>query len=464
MIIIMTSNVGARKASMRLGFNTSERDETAVYQKAVENHFRPEFINRIDKIVIFNPLELPHILSIARLQIDELLRRDGFVRRTTLLNISQDAVEWVARRGFDAQMGGRALKRQIERDLTALSADQLIGTYTDKPIIFEIGYDNNNLIPNILPLEFEEQLSDNWLPKIPLEKQTKRFYKKLLNLVEDISEDILDKEEDENRIIQTDGNDLDWQSYAFKDKVSEIKETLQTTMLGLSNPYFIEPPLIPFRLKRVRVNIKGNYKNINVHERQVMHDKFFQKDAFEELREGYHYGIEAFDRTQSQFIQHYLDVAFLELSARGFLNQKADKVTVSFESKINNQGDEMIEFLFEQYQKLFKSLDLDLKIDEENRTITAEDHSLYDLLKGEHGIHMFYLPYQNPVPIFVKINASGEESLLFHQLKVIRFYDKFNTLTDLRTGLTNAVNMNISEFRLLLFAGLELALRKDLIT
>lgn len=462
MIIIMTSNIGARNASMRLGFKTNETDETAVYRKAVENHFRPEFINRIDKIVIFNPLELPHILNIARLQIDELLRRDGFVRRTTLLNISQDAVEWVARRGFDAQMGGRALKRQIERDLTALSADQLIGTYTDKPIIFEIGYDDNHLIPNILPLEFEEQLSDNWLPEIPAEKQAKRFYRKLLNHVEDINDDILDME-DEGSVIQTDKSDLDWQSYAFKDKVAEIKEMLQTAMLGFSNPYFIEPPTIPFRLKRIRVNIRGNYKNVQVHERQVLSDKFFQKDAFEELREGYHYGIEAFDRAESQLIQHYLDVAFLELAARGFLNQKSDKVTISFESKINNQGDEMIDFLFEQYQNLLKGLDLDFKIDKNNRTITAENHSLYELLKGEHGIHLFYLPYQNPIPIFVKITAENEENLPFHQLKVIRFYDGLNTLTDLRTGLTNAVNMNVSEFRLLLFAGLEMMLRKDLI-
>jgi hypothetical protein len=108
-------------------------------------------------------------------------------------------------------------------------------------------------------------------------------------------------------------------------------------------------------------------------------------------------------------------------------------------------------------------LDLDFKINQTNRTITAESHSLYELLKGEHGIHLFYLPYQNPIPIFVKIEAENEESMPFYQLKVIRFYDKLNTLTDLRTGLTNAVNMNVSEFRLLLFAGLEMMLRKDLI-
>ena len=122
-----------------------------------------------------------------------------------------------------------------------------------------------------------------------------------------------------------------------------------------------------------------------------------------------------------------------------------------------------VDYLLKKYQNLLKGLDLDFKIDKNNRTITAENHSLYELLKGEHGIHLFYLPYQNPIPIFVKITAENEESLPFHQLKVIRFYDGLNTLTDLRTGLTNAVNMNVSEFRLLLFAGLEMMLRKDLI-
>lgn len=463
MIVIMTSNVGARKAASSLGFKTHQQDKTAVYRKAVENHFRPEFINRIDKIVIFNHLKLPHILNIARLQINELLRRDGFVRRTTLLNISQDALEWVARRGFNEQMGGRALKRQIEKDLTALSAEQLIGTYTDKPIIFEIEYNDNQLIPNILHLEFINQLNENWIPKIPTEKQGKRFYGNLLRIVEDISEDILDFEDELDEVINITNATLDWQSFAFKDKVAEIKDTLRTTMLGFSDKYYNAPPAIPFRMKRVGVNFRGNYKNFNVHERQVMQDKFFQKDAFEELREGYRYGLEAFDRLQSQFLEHFLDVAFLELSTRGFLNKKSDKITISFESKINNQGGDMVTFLFKLYQRLLKELDIAFDINEEKQTISAEGHSIYQLLKGEHGIHLFYLSYQNPIPIFVKIKSQTADSQPFHELKVIRLYDKLNTLTDLRTGLTNTVNINIGEFRLFLFAGLDLALRKDLV-
>ncbi|MBK7410754.1 MAG: AAA family ATPase [Saprospirales bacterium] len=86
-IIIMTSNLGAREASSRLGFQQNEADEAAIYEKEVRNFFRPEFVNRIDRIVVFNPLRLAHILDIARLQIEELLQRDGFVRRTTMVNI-----------------------------------------------------------------------------------------------------------------------------------------------------------------------------------------------------------------------------------------------------------------------------------------------------------------------------------------------------------------------------------------
>jgi hypothetical protein len=338
----------------------------------------------------------------------------------------------------------------------------LIGTYTDKPIIFEIGYDNNRLIPNILPLEYIDQLSDKWLPKIPNEKQGRRFYRRLLNVVEEINEDILDLEDELDDVIDT-NSELDWQAYAFKDKVAEVKQVLQTSLLGFSDKYYVAPPVIPFRLKRIGVNFRGNYKNFNVHERQVMQDKFFQKDAFEELREGYRYGSEAFDRLQSQFLEHYLDVAFLDLAARGFVNQQSDVVTISFESKINNQGEEMIQFLFEQYQRLLKALDLTFEIDKENKAITTEGHALYDLLKGEHGIHLFYLPYQNPIPIFTKIKAKDTEIQPFSKWKVIRLYDKFNTVTDLRTGLTNAGVMNIGEFRLLLFAGLDLDVREELV-
>jgi len=72
LIVIMTSNVGAREVASQPGFGQSTTSDAAIFRKAVENKFRPEFVNRIDQIVIFKPLALDHILNIARLQIKEL--------------------------------------------------------------------------------------------------------------------------------------------------------------------------------------------------------------------------------------------------------------------------------------------------------------------------------------------------------------------------------------------------------
>ena len=255
-IIVMTSNVGAKEVSAQLGFDSQKRDESAIYQKAVENRFRPEFINRIDQIVIFNPLELDHILNIARLQIKELLHRDGFVRRTTILNISKEALEWVAKRGFDARMGGRALKRQIEKDLTALSADQLISTYSESPIIFEINFEKDRLIPQIIPLTFTASLKEGWLPEIPDEAHGKRFYANLIRRVERLERQInrieqnRNDESDELIIIgNQNGDQLNWQYYDLKEKITSVKEELQTIILGFRDKYFKDGPAVPLRLK-----------------------------------------------------------------------------------------------------------------------------------------------------------------------------------------------------------------------
>ena len=169
----MTSNVGAREVASSISLGSSQQNEAAIFRQAVEKSVRPEFVNRIDQIIIFNPLAYEHILNIARLQIKELLQRDGFVRRSTILNISQEALSWVAKRGYDARMGGRALKRQIEKDLTSLSANQLISTKGNQPILFEIGFKDGHLLPSISELEVIEALSGDWMPTLPDEKKGK---------------------------------------------------------------------------------------------------------------------------------------------------------------------------------------------------------------------------------------------------------------------------------------------------
>ncbi|MEK7253232.1 MAG: AAA family ATPase, partial [Bacteroidota bacterium] len=224
-IIIMTSNLGAREAAQQLGFKIGERDESSVFRKAVENFFRPELVNRIERIVIFNPLTFNEVQKIAQLQIRELLQREGFVRRTTIVNVSPDALDWVARRGFDAKMGGRALKRQIERDLTLLSAEQLLQTPPGTPVIFDILLENNQLQPRITPLEFVKPNPDDSLPELPNESNAGRFIGKLLHDIEIIELRISNFEQRQGKTSHwRQGETENWEHFHFKNQVAEVKE------------------------------------------------------------------------------------------------------------------------------------------------------------------------------------------------------------------------------------------------
>lgn len=459
-IIIMTSNIGARESSGGLGYEKDRQDKSAIYRKAVENHFKPEFINRIDRIVIFNSLELKNILNIARLQIHDLLKRDGFVRRTTILNISEDALEWVAKRGFNAKMGGRALKRQIEKDLTTLSAEQLISTKSDQPIILDILLKNDQLVPVITSLEFVEPLKIKWLPELPDESHGKGFYNKLIRRINALERKVKlfeDAHEDNAEELIVIGNekgaDLNWQYYDFKEKIADIKQKITNLSLGFRDKYFKEKPAIPLRLKANSIYPRNEILGISKAVRLNLQDRLFQQEAINEINENYFYASSNFTSLESEFIESFLKVTFLEFFSEGFLKDKTDKIRLTFESCITGLGNEQIEYLSRLYLKLFEDLDVHAQASKNKRIITAEGHSLFDIFKNEHGIHLFYIPHQNPLPIRLTIKHEGHLSNKETNTKVIRIYDGKSTLTDLRTGFTNDANITPVEFKLLIYAG-----------
>lgn len=451
-IIIMTSNVGAREVAGSIGYNPESIDKNAIFRKAVELEFRPEFINRIDQIVIFNPLELDHILGIARLQIRELLKRDGFVRRTTILNISKDALEWVARRGYNAQMGGRALKRQIERDLTTLSAEQLINTYSDRPILMDILLEDSRLIPKIQVLEFIEPIGEGWMPRLPALEKGRRFYSQLLKSIEQIERDILYFDDAPSDVIIPGQTNINWQSYHFKNRVAEVKDNIRNIMLGFSDRYFSEAPAIPLRLKRGHLIPRKELGTKGV--RENFKDRLFQQEALKEITEVYQYSAAQFDSMKTEFINNYLDVALLELAAKGFFKHKIDEININFRSCITGLGDWEIQFLMERYSGLLDNLDVNYTISKDKKNIRAEGHSLYQILQGEEGIHLFYVAHQNPLPIQIIVERVDGRNRK-PRGEVIRIYDGNRTLTDLRTGFTNDIQITTSEFKLLIFAGIE---------
>jgi len=108
-VIIMTSNLGGVHGELTAG----QRQD--VIMAALREHFRPEFLNRIDEIVLFNALDQEMLRNIVEIQVASVLRR--LEARGVSLNVTDAARDWLARRGFDPAYGARPLRRLIERTI-----------------------------------------------------------------------------------------------------------------------------------------------------------------------------------------------------------------------------------------------------------------------------------------------------------------------------------------------------------
>lgn len=121
-LIIMTSNIGARQLKdfgTGVGFNTQSRMDAqedaskGVIEKALKKTFSPEFLNRIDDVVIFNSLEQEHIFKIIDISLKDLYKR--LEDMGYKLTLSPAAKKFVAEKGFDPQFGARPLNRAIQK-------------------------------------------------------------------------------------------------------------------------------------------------------------------------------------------------------------------------------------------------------------------------------------------------------------------------------------------------------------
>ncbi|MGO8951235.1 MAG: AAA family ATPase [Ktedonobacterales bacterium] len=117
-IIIMTSNIGTHGSQSHgigfLGADDNDESHARSVQSAVEEYFRPEFINRLDKIVIFQPLGQDEMRRIARRELGKALLREGVLRRNILLDFREEVLDALLKQGFSAAYGARPLQRAIK--------------------------------------------------------------------------------------------------------------------------------------------------------------------------------------------------------------------------------------------------------------------------------------------------------------------------------------------------------------
>ena len=147
-ILIMTSNIGAQMILADLEDNVGEDGEiTEATQKGVmdllHSHFRPEFLNRLDEIILFKPLTKDNISGIIDLIIEDLNKR--LEDRQITIRLTDEAKKFVADAAYDPSYGARPLKRYIQKHVETLSARLILQDEVEEGDIIEIDVENGEL-------------------------------------------------------------------------------------------------------------------------------------------------------------------------------------------------------------------------------------------------------------------------------------------------------------------------------
>ncbi|WP_233897004.1 ATP-dependent Clp protease ATP-binding subunit [Tenacibaculum piscium] len=172
-IIIMTSNIGARKVKdfgAGVGFGTaSKKDQEDAHVKsiiegALKKSFAPEFLNRIDDVIIFNSLKREDIHKIIDIELEKLLARIADLGYKLIL--SEKAKDYIADKGFDKKYGARPLKRAIQKYIEDALAEEIVNSKLDEgdTISMDLDQEENKLVINIekgeKPTESRTEISE----------------------------------------------------------------------------------------------------------------------------------------------------------------------------------------------------------------------------------------------------------------------------------------------------------------
>ena len=141
-VVIMTSNLGSHL--IQEAPEASYAEMKALVMSVVGQHFRPEFINRIDDTVVFHPLGQEHIRAIARIQLERLIKR--MAERGYEVTVTDDAIDHIGKAGFDPLFGARPLKRAIQQELENPLAQQILGgkLLPNRPVV--VDYKDEKLV------------------------------------------------------------------------------------------------------------------------------------------------------------------------------------------------------------------------------------------------------------------------------------------------------------------------------
>ena len=156
-IIIMTSNIGCSQLPKagKLGFNmTGDEEDSISYEtikttliNAFKQNFKPEFVNRIDVVTVFHPLNYKQLAQIAKIFISNLNKR--LVKNGVSLKVTESALRYLIEKGYDPEYGARPLRRLIEQEIEDKIAEGMLSGEIEKGSVIVISARNEKLVLRI---------------------------------------------------------------------------------------------------------------------------------------------------------------------------------------------------------------------------------------------------------------------------------------------------------------------------
>ena len=442
-VVILTSNLGAAQASRQTGFTRQAADVAHTYREAVERFFRPEFLNRIDQVVGFSPLGAEDIAAIARLQLERVLSRDGFVRRLTFLNVSAQALDHLAEIGHDEALGARALKRGIERVLTGPIAQQLASSHVGQPMLLDVVFDQGALQTRATLLHYAQTQP----VALPQDTGSAAEYQRLSAAAEALHEKL-----------------FAWIDAAGSDEVALAMRTLQVRLDPLRDVLarrcwdLSERRGVAQRPTRPSLPRPREWQESGRQFTEWLYALHDIRDFFEQVLAEAH----PLRGADAELVRWQLELDLLARRAQGLAEHGIERVAIEIVPLQAGAAPSLVKAAWADYDTLLSQLDVHELPSPRPGLRCFEGTGLRDAFGHECGIHLWYAGDDRPVPLALRmapLEAADAAAPLPTEIVRIRLEParpgEHRKLTDLRTGHVRKFTEPLTEedWRLLLWRG-----------
>ena len=432
-IIVMTSNVGASDANSAIGFSEPQHDG-ASYMQSLERDFRPELINRINNIVLFNALQLGDMSFLAKLHLAKLLRRDGFARRKIILNVDQLCLNEIACQGYDASLGARALKRNLEKSLTSMTAAQLARIITKEPIVLNIQLVDR--IPSMfvtvlrhVPAELHHCAD---IPDTPTVAQ----YAEVLRDLEVADTLLMQLAEKESQSVQH----ITWR---LSGAIRDISESLQQYIWDSKEREQMSRKALLYRMPKTKYI--NRFRQTHIDMRAV----FASNDMYDYLKGASEKSDNVINTERYGVLRLFTESRLLNHATQKLAERGVDRGVLRLVPLGNEAGaDIMVQSLVNWYVALIE--DRLGEIEETTRhtntiEISVSGCGLKEIFNRECGVHLFVGDQFSQFPVllqFMQNGATSDHQPTAETLDIVRLYTMSNNesgyddIVDLRTGIS----------------------------